>query len=90
MNIPTINEFNKWPLSKKQNWIEVETAGSYREYRRDQGYFPFITYEAENVSIVYQVNKNGNLIEATAMTVNEALDRLTRFERASKAMHATN
>ncbi len=90
MKPPTISQYNSWSLKDRIWWVEFETGGLCKTMIRAKGYFPFIIYDKENVGIVYQVDKSGQITEATAMTVKEALDRLERFKNASKAMMATN
>lgn len=90
MDIPTINEFNSWTNKQKRRYIEIETGGVCNNLDRAKGYFPFIIYEKQNVAIVYSVDHKGNFTETTAMTVQQAIDRLTRFERASTAVLSTN
>lgn len=83
MTVPTIEKFNSWNEKDKAWWLNFETDGFYKKMKQHEGYFPVIFYEKEDVGIVYSVDQKGNLIEATAMTINEALDRLSRFKNAA-------
>jgi len=84
--IPSIQEFNKWTIKQRVKWIDYESGGKFRQYKRDQGYFPLIIYDAEDVGIIYEVNERGYLAYAEAMTIKEATDRLMRFKAASDAV----
>lgn len=87
MQIPTINQFNQWTFKEKLAWINLETAGSYRKMTRKDGYIPAIFYKNENVGIIYSVDPKGKLEKAEAMTVRDALDRISRFISAADAVN---
>lgn len=86
MNIPSATEFNNWSMKQKTQWISSETYGKYKGYTKEQGYFPVIIYDTIDVGIVYSVNSQGALYEATAMKAKEAFDILMRFATASEAI----
>jgi hypothetical protein len=87
MQIPTITQFNQWTPKERLNWINLETAGKYKKLTRKKGYCPAIFYKAENVGIIYTVDSRGNLEKAEAMTVKDALDRVSRYMTAADAVN---
>ena len=86
MQVPSIKKFNGWPLYAKTFWVDMETGGKFRQLKRSCGYFPVIIYKEDDVGIVYSVDDNCNLIEATAMPIAQALERLKRFINASETL----
>lgn len=90
MKIASISQFNNWSEKDKFWWIDFETAGKYRRMKRNKGYFPIIIYQREDVAIVYKVDPKGKLLEAKAMTVKEAFQKLELFEIVSKALSKQN
>ena len=85
MNIPTIHQFNAWSDTNKAWWIEYETDGRCKEMKANERNFPMILYNKENVAIMYKVDAQGNITQAFAITVDEALDLMERAERAKRA-----
>lgn len=51
--------------------------------KANEGYFPMIIYKREDVGIIYKVDAKGNATEATAMTVEEAGDRMETYKQAA-------
>ena len=90
MKIPTITQFNAWTDLQKELWLNHETKGKYKEMMRSRGYFPIIVYPEDNVGIVYEVDVDGKITHATAMTAKEATDRINTYMCASQGLKATN
>lgn len=82
---PTVEKFNKMSFAQQVQWIDFETG--HRSQPNTVGY---LIYEAQDVFIEFTRGKAGQIKEARAISLKEAVQGFIIQVLAKRAANATN